>query len=185
MVTLKNRRRVQNHIGGIHACGMALAAESATGIVVGMNVPDTAIPLCKSIKINFVRRCEGEGVCGVFCVWGGGFGEGGGGGGPYTHPHIYTYTNIQLSPTNQPPTHPTGDIKAVAHLTEEQLTKIHTEEKGDVLVNVEVGGGRGGICVMCVCYIILPLSFPPSCNIPLLPPSLPPSLLLVKTQATN
>ena len=38
IVTLKNRRRVQNHIGGIHACGMALAAESATGIVVGMYV---------------------------------------------------------------------------------------------------------------------------------------------------
>lgn len=62
VVTLKNRRRVQNHIGGIHACGMALAAESATGIVVGMNVPDTAIPLCKSMKINFVRRCEGAWV---------------------------------------------------------------------------------------------------------------------------
>lgn len=27
----------------------------------------------------------------------------------------------------------------MAHLTEEQLAKIHTEEKGDVLVNVEVG----------------------------------------------
>ena len=30
------------------------------GIVVGMNVPDTAIPLCKSMKIDFVRRCEGR-----------------------------------------------------------------------------------------------------------------------------
>lgn len=59
VVTIKNRRRVQNHIGGLHACGMALAAESATGIVVGMNVPDSAIPLCKSMKVNFVRRCEG------------------------------------------------------------------------------------------------------------------------------
>ena len=94
VVHLKNRRRVQNHIGGIHACGMALAAESATGIVVGMNVPDSALPLCKSMKVNFVRRCE-------------------------------------------------GDIKAVAHLTEEQLNKIHTEEKGDVLVAVEVTDSSG------------------------------------------
>ncbi len=31
VVSLKNRRRVQNHIGGVHACGMALLAESATG----------------------------------------------------------------------------------------------------------------------------------------------------------
>lgn len=60
VVTLKNRTRVQNHIGGIHACGMALVSESATGIVVGLNVPDTALPLCKSMKVNFVKRCEGE-----------------------------------------------------------------------------------------------------------------------------
>ena len=35
----------------------------------------------------------------------------------------------------------------MAHLTEEQLEKIHTEEKGDVLVNVEVSGvgGVGGL----------------------------------------
>ena len=31
--------RVQNHIKGVHACGMALLAESATGAVFGMNLP--------------------------------------------------------------------------------------------------------------------------------------------------
>ena len=30
-VFLKNRTRVQNHIGSLHACSMALAVESATG----------------------------------------------------------------------------------------------------------------------------------------------------------
>ena len=30
-MTLRNRTRVQNHIKGVHACGMALLAESATG----------------------------------------------------------------------------------------------------------------------------------------------------------
>ena len=44
-VVLPNIRRIQNHIGGLHACSMALAAESATGMVVGMNVPDTHLPL--------------------------------------------------------------------------------------------------------------------------------------------
>jgi hypothetical protein len=63
VVSLQNRRRVQNHIGGIHACGMALVSESATGIVVGMNVPDTHLPLCKSMKVNFVKRCEGASPC--------------------------------------------------------------------------------------------------------------------------
>lgn len=67
VVSIKNRRRVQNHIGGMHACGMALAAESATGIVVGMNVPDSAIPLCKSMKVNFVRRCEGAWCLFLYC----------------------------------------------------------------------------------------------------------------------
>ncbi len=59
-VYLRNKRRVQNHIGGLHACSMALAAESATGMVVGMNVPDTHIPLLKSMHVNFVRRCQGN-----------------------------------------------------------------------------------------------------------------------------
>ena len=59
-VTLANRRNIQNHIGGLHACSMALAAESATGMVVGMNVPDSKIPLLQQMKINFVRRCQGN-----------------------------------------------------------------------------------------------------------------------------
>ena len=59
-VHLKNRIRVQNHIGGIHACGMAILAESATGAVFGMNVPDTHIPVIKSMKIDFKRRAVGD-----------------------------------------------------------------------------------------------------------------------------
>ena len=39
---------------------MALAAESATGILIGMNVPDTHLPLTKSMKVDFIRRCEGS-----------------------------------------------------------------------------------------------------------------------------
>ena len=59
-ISLANARRVQNHIGGLHACSMALAAESATGILIGMNVPDTHLPLIKTMKVDFVRRCEGD-----------------------------------------------------------------------------------------------------------------------------
>lgn len=59
-VYLRNRRKIQNHIGGLHACSMALAAESATGMIVGMNVPDTHVPLIKSMNVNFVRRCQGD-----------------------------------------------------------------------------------------------------------------------------
>ncbi len=59
VVTLKNRKKVRNHIGQIHAAAMVLLAETATGMVVGMNLPDDKIPLIKSLKTDFVRRSEG------------------------------------------------------------------------------------------------------------------------------
>ncbi|KAJ0404095.1 hypothetical protein P43SY_000879 [Pythium insidiosum] len=59
-VALKNRWRVQNHIGGVHACGMALLAESATGMVFGMNVPDSHIPLIKSMTVRYKRVAKGD-----------------------------------------------------------------------------------------------------------------------------
>jgi acyl-coenzyme A thioesterase PaaI-like protein len=60
IVQLKNRFRVQNHLKGIHATAMATLAESATGMVFGVHVPDTHIPLLKSIKIQFVKRAQGD-----------------------------------------------------------------------------------------------------------------------------
>ena len=59
-VTLRNRRKIQNHIGGLHACSMALAAESATGIVMAMNIPDSKLLLLKTMKINYIRQCQGD-----------------------------------------------------------------------------------------------------------------------------
>lgn len=60
VVTLKNKKKVRNHIGQIHAAAMVLLAETATGMVVGMNLPDDKIPLIKSLKTDFVRRSKGE-----------------------------------------------------------------------------------------------------------------------------
>lgn len=58
-LTIANKKKVQNHIGGVHAIAAALLSESATGIVFGMNVPDTHIPLLKSMTVNFNRRMQG------------------------------------------------------------------------------------------------------------------------------
>lgn len=58
-LSLANHKRVQNHIGGVHAIAASLLAESASGIVFGMNVPDSHIPLLKSMTINFNRRMQG------------------------------------------------------------------------------------------------------------------------------
>jgi acyl-coenzyme A thioesterase PaaI-like protein len=57
---LKNKKKVQNHIGGIHAIAAGVLAESATGIAFGMNVPDNKIPLLKSLTINYKRRMQGD-----------------------------------------------------------------------------------------------------------------------------
>lgn len=59
VIRVLNVQKVQNHIGGVHAAAMALLAETATGFVVGMNVPDTAIPLIRSMKVSYVRRTKG------------------------------------------------------------------------------------------------------------------------------
>ena len=59
VVQLANHKAMQNHIGQIHACAMALIAETATGFVTAMNVPDTAIVLIKSFKVDFKRPIKG------------------------------------------------------------------------------------------------------------------------------
>ena len=59
VVTVPNHRAVRNHIRGVHAAAMTLAAETASGFVVGMNVPDDRLPLMKSLHVDFRRRLEG------------------------------------------------------------------------------------------------------------------------------
>lgn len=61
VVTLKNRFHVQNHLGTVHATAMATLAESATGMVFGLYVPDnTHIPLLKSMRIQYTARAVGD-----------------------------------------------------------------------------------------------------------------------------
>lgn len=60
VVTVANKRKVRNHIGQVHAAAMALLAETATGILVGYNLPDSKLPLIKTMNINFVRRTKGD-----------------------------------------------------------------------------------------------------------------------------
>lgn len=60
VVSLRNKRKVQNHIKGIHAAAMALLAETATGFVVGMNLTDDKLPLIKSLHVDYKRRSVGD-----------------------------------------------------------------------------------------------------------------------------
>ncbi|WP_286739140.1 MULTISPECIES: DUF4442 domain-containing protein [Acinetobacter] len=60
VVSMVNHKAMQNHIGQIHACAMALLAETATGFVTAMNVPDSAVVLIKSLKVDFKRPTKGS-----------------------------------------------------------------------------------------------------------------------------
>lgn len=59
-IGIRNERKVRNHLGGVHASAMNLLAETATGMVVGMNVRDDCLPLAREMKVVFVRRATGS-----------------------------------------------------------------------------------------------------------------------------
>jgi len=52
-VRLDNEERLQNHLGGLHAAALALLAETATGLVVALNVSDGSTPLLRAMNISF------------------------------------------------------------------------------------------------------------------------------------
>ncbi len=94
LLSLANKKRVQNHIGGIHAVAAALLAESATGLILGLNLPDSRLPLLKSMSLNYYQRMQ-------------------------------------------------GDLTATALLTDEQITQIQQQEKGDLIIAVELTDESG------------------------------------------
>jgi len=59
-ISLANRRRVRNHIGSVHAIASLLLAESATGFLVGMHVPDDRVPVIKTVRGDYVKRAAGD-----------------------------------------------------------------------------------------------------------------------------
>jgi len=60
VVFLKSRRKVHNHIKGIHASAMVLLAENTSGLLMGMNIPNDKVPVIKSLNVEFIKRCSGN-----------------------------------------------------------------------------------------------------------------------------
>lgn len=89
-MVLKNRRKVQNHLQTVHAAAMSLLAESATGFVFALNLPDDKLPLVKEMNCKYIRRAA------------------------------------------------KGPLTAVAKLSAEQINSIKSDEKGEVLIEVEI-----------------------------------------------
>ena len=58
-IFVANNPKVRNHIGGVHAMASTLAAETATGMVMGMNVRDDCIPVVKDMRVQFRKRGQG------------------------------------------------------------------------------------------------------------------------------
>lgn len=57
-VRLDNREAVQNHLGGLHAAALALLAETASGLVVALNVPPESAPLLRNMEVAFERYAQ-------------------------------------------------------------------------------------------------------------------------------
>lgn len=94
MVSLKNRTEVQNHIGTIHAVAMILLAETASGILIAMNLPDDKLILAKHLNTSFVKRS-------------------------------------------------TGDMKATATISQEQIDLVKSTEKGELKIDLVVTDETG------------------------------------------
>jgi acyl-coenzyme A thioesterase PaaI-like protein len=58
-IFVANNHKVQNHIGGVHALASTLAAETATGMVMGLNIRDDCLPVVKDMRVQFKKRGQG------------------------------------------------------------------------------------------------------------------------------
>ena len=68
-IVVANNHRVRNHIGGVHAVASTLAAETATGMVLSMNVRDDCTPVVKDMRVQFKKRGQGA-MCAVATLTG-------------------------------------------------------------------------------------------------------------------
>ena len=59
VLVIPNRHKVRNHIGTVHASAMGLLAETATGAVLGMNVPDDRVPVLRGMRVDYLKRAKG------------------------------------------------------------------------------------------------------------------------------
>jgi acyl-coenzyme A thioesterase PaaI-like protein len=60
VISVANKWQVRNHIGGVHAIATTLAAETATGMLMGLNVRDDCVNVVKDMRIQFVKRGQGD-----------------------------------------------------------------------------------------------------------------------------
>jgi acyl-coenzyme A thioesterase PaaI-like protein len=98
-VEVRNSRDVRNHIGQVHAAAMMMLGETASGLVTGMNISDSSLPLIKEMKTQFIKRS-------------------------------------------------TGKLTATAKINLQQRILFHQQDKGEIVIPVEVRDEKGEIPVL-------------------------------------
>ncbi len=58
--SLRNRKKVQNHIGSVHAAAQIMLCETATGLLLSLSLPEGVVQVVKSIETDFVKRAKGD-----------------------------------------------------------------------------------------------------------------------------
>jgi acyl-coenzyme A thioesterase PaaI-like protein len=94
IIVIPNRKKVRNHIGSVHAAAMGLLAETATGFMTGLTVPDNRIIVIKSMQLEYLKQA-------------------------------------------------TGDMKAIATFSDDQVEYIKNNDKGDIDVPVVITDEKG------------------------------------------
>ncbi len=59
VLSIDNKHKVRNHLRQVHAGATLLLAETASVMIMAMNLPADRIPLVKRIEADFVRRSTG------------------------------------------------------------------------------------------------------------------------------
>ena len=60
VVAVDDREALHNHVGTFHAALLSLLAETASGLVVALNVRDPAVPILRSMDVDFRRLATGR-----------------------------------------------------------------------------------------------------------------------------
>lgn len=60
VVSAGDREALHNHVGTFHAAALSLLAETASGLVVALNVEDPGVPILRSMDVAFRRLATGR-----------------------------------------------------------------------------------------------------------------------------